>query len=60
MTGPACIRTGGLCLLEGAFDRYADIAGRAKDGAVMQEAQTLAERAVHRLGRVHLLMKSLP
>ena len=39
----------GLRLLERAFDRYADIAEHARDEAVVQEAQRLAERALRRL-----------
>lgn len=42
----------GLRLLEFAFERYSDIVETASDEAVMLEAQTLAERALHRLTRV--------
>lgn len=41
-----------LRLLEEGFERYSDIAERAKDEAVMLEAQGLAERAVKRLSLV--------
>lgn len=47
---------GGLRLLEEAFDRYADIAERSRDEAVMHEAQALAARAVRRLGAVQRLL----
>lgn len=43
---------GGLRLLEEAFDRYADIAERSHDEAVLHQAQILTERAVRRLGLV--------
>jgi rubrerythrin len=36
-------------LLEEAFERYSDIAGRSKEEAVMQHALSLAERASRRL-----------
>jgi rubrerythrin len=48
---------GALRLLEEAFDRYSDIAGRSPEESVMQEAQLLAARAVRRLGLVHQSMK---
>jgi rubrerythrin len=40
---------GALRLLEEAFDRYADIAERSKNEAVVQAAQRRAGQAVHRL-----------
>lgn len=42
----------GLRLIEEAFERYADIAERAKDETVLREAQSLAARAVKRLSLV--------
>jgi len=42
----------GLRLLEEGFERYSDIAERAKDEAVMLAAQSLAERAVKRISLV--------
>lgn len=44
---------GGLKLLEEVFERYAEIAERTRDEAVMQQAQILAGRAVRRLSLVH-------
>jgi rubrerythrin len=40
---------GGMRLLEEAFERYSDIADRSKQEDIMQAAQHLAARAVHRL-----------
>jgi rubrerythrin len=42
-----------LRLLEEAFDRYADVAERAKDEGVLNEAQRMAGRVVLRLSRIH-------
>lgn len=50
----------GLRLLEGAFDRYSDIADHAQDEAVMREAQALAERALIRLAQVHGTLPAAP
>jgi rubrerythrin len=61
--GAADIRptvSGGLRLLEEAFDRYAEIAGRSTEESVMEEAQTLAARAVRRLGLVHASLRGSP
>ncbi len=43
----------GLALLEESFERYSDIAERAKDELVVREAQSLAERSVRRLSMVY-------
>jgi rubrerythrin len=51
---------GALRLLEEAFDRYADIAGRSTEESVMQEAQVLAARAVRRLGLAHSTLRRSP
>jgi hypothetical protein len=51
---------GALGLLEEAFDRYADIAGRSTEESVMQEAQLLAARAVRRLALVHASLRNSP
>jgi rubrerythrin len=47
-SGPATI-TEGIRILEHAFDRYSDIAERAKQETVVKEAQRLAERSLRRL-----------
>jgi rubrerythrin len=49
---------GGLRLIEEAFDRYADIADRAKDETVMREAQLMAERTVRRLSFVNEALRA--
>jgi rubrerythrin len=41
-----------MSLLEEVFERYADIADRAKDETIIKEAQKLAARAVRRLSLV--------
>lgn len=42
----------GLRILEFAFEQYSDLTERATDEAMMQEAQSLSERALHRLAAV--------
>ncbi len=42
-----------LGLLEESFERYLDVAERAKDEEVVREAQSLAERALERLSMVY-------
>jgi rubrerythrin len=44
--------TGGLRLIEEAFERYMDIAARTHDETIMRQAQRQAEQAVGRLGLV--------
>lgn len=44
--------TGGLRLIEDAFERYMDIAARTHDETIMRQAQRQAEQAVGRLGLV--------
>lgn len=48
----------GLRLLEEVFDRYMDIADRAKDEAIVQEAQNCAAAAVRRLSLVNGFLKN--
>jgi len=47
----------GLRLLEEQFDRYMDIAGRAKDEKIVEEAQRLAEATVRHLSMVNASLK---
>jgi rubrerythrin len=48
---PGSVRDG-LRILEFAFEQYSDLAEHAKDEALMQEAQSLSERALKRLAGV--------
>ncbi len=60
--GPITIAEG-IRLLEHAFERYADIAERARQETVVREAQRLAERSLQRLAmacQVRDLEKSSP
>lgn len=50
----------GLRLLEEQFDRYMDIAGRAKDEKIVEEAQRLAETTVRHLSMVNASLKQSP
>jgi len=47
---------GGRRLLEEAFERYSDIAGRSQEEAVMEQALSLAERASRRLFQTSLAL----
>lgn len=47
---------GGRRLLEEAFERYSDIAGRSQEAAVMEQALSLAERASRRLFQTGLAL----